>query len=286
MPHRLPLVFAHGNGIPRPVYQKMLIGLAHRFIASGIDRFGHDPGFPVTDSWPRLLDQLRAHIMAIGEPVTLLGHGSGGWLSLLTAYRMPERVSAVILLDAPIPSVRLARLLELMKHTGLGNLPGRLCGSDGNLADLDPECQALYRRFGCRPADRAGNARSAEPEGRRFDCAIGRLVQQTFPTSLAGLVARGAPVDGSGRVVPCGILVGKRSRVAHLCGLGASRRLVGTELVRIEGSHLFPLERPLVTAKEVVRLHDRMVALEPARALAMPWMTAPASGSRALHTAG
>ena len=56
MPHRLPLVFAHGNGIPRPVYQKMLIGLSHRFIATGIDRFGHDPQYPVTEAWPSLLD--------------------------------------------------------------------------------------------------------------------------------------------------------------------------------------------------------------------------------------
>ena len=60
MAHRLPLVFAHGNGIPRPVYQKMLVGLSHRFIATGVDRFGHEPAYQVTDSWPRLIDQLRS----------------------------------------------------------------------------------------------------------------------------------------------------------------------------------------------------------------------------------
>ena len=128
MPHRLPLVFAHGNGIPRPVYQKMLIGLSHRFIATGIDRFGHDPQYPVTEAWPRLLDQLRSHISSVGEPVTLLGHGSGGWLSLLAAYRMPELVSAVIMLDAPVPTLRQARLLGLLMQIGMGSIPGAIVG--------------------------------------------------------------------------------------------------------------------------------------------------------------
>jgi hypothetical protein len=65
------------------------------------------------------------------------------------------------------------------------------------------------------------------------------------------------------------MLVGEQSRVARFCGLAASRRLVGENLVPIEGSHLFPLERPLVTAKEIVRLHDRMVGLDPAYGLSL-----------------
>jgi len=256
MPHRLPLVFAHGNGIPRPVYQKMLIGLSHRFIATGVDRLGHDPSYPVTDAWPRLLDQLRAHVTAIGEPVTLLGHGSGGWLALLAAYRMPERVRAVILLDAPLPTVAQARLLRLAKRIGLARLPVWLCGVGQERADLDPECQILYRRFGCRGQDATP---PGAPDARRFDPGVSRRLRETYPTDLAALVAGGPPVDGSGRVVPCGILVGKRSLATRFCGLAASRQLAGAHLLRIEGTHRFPLERPLVTAKEIVHLHDRMV---------------------------
>ena len=269
MPHRLPLVFSHGNGIPRPVYQKMLIGLSHRFIATGVDRFGHDPLYPVTEAWPRLLDQLRSHVAFMGEPVTLLGHGSGGWLSLLAAYRMPEMVSAVILLYAPVPTVRQARLLGVMKQAGLGALPARLFGRGGEMQDLDPECQSLYRRFGCRPSDADYDARSGPVEPRRFDPAVVRRLQDTYPLGLAALVAKGPPVSGSGRPIPCGMLVGEQSRVARLCGLAASRRLVADNLVRIEGSHLFPLERPLVTAKEIVRLHDRMVGLDPVYGLSL-----------------
>lgn len=259
MVHRLPLVFVHGNGIPRPVYQKMLIGLSHRFIATGIDRRGHDPAVPVTAPWPRLIDQLRTHILAIGEPVTLLGHGTGGWLSLLAAYRIPELVSAVLMLDSPLPTPLQARALAVMKRAGLARLPGRIGGAGMDLQALDPHCQALYRRFDCRPGD------------------------ATYPDGLAALAAKGAPIDGSGRIVPCGMLVGEHSRIALLCGLRGSRRLVGSHLVRIEGSHFFPLERPLVTAKEAVRLHDRMVRPEPAGEPALQAMSASARSSRRLQ---
>jgi len=269
MPHRLPLVFSHGNGIPRPVYQKMLIGLSHRFIATGVERFGHDPLYPVTEAWPRLLDQLRGHVASLGEPVTLLGHGSGGWLSLLAAYRMPEMVSAVILLDAPVPTMRQARLLGLLKQAGLGGIPSRLFGRRGEMHNLDPECQSLYRRFGCRPSDAAFDAASGAVEPRRFDPGVVRRLQDTYPLGLATLVAKGPPMTGAGRPIPCGMLVGEQSRVARLCGLAASRRLVTDNLVPIEGSHLFPLERPLVTAKEIVRLHDRMVGLDPAYGMSL-----------------
>ena len=269
MPHRLPLVFAHGNGIPRPVYQKMLIGLSHRFIATGIDRFGHDPQYPVTEAWPRLLDHLRSHISSVGEPVTLLGHGSGGWLSLLAAYRMPELVSAVIMLDAPVPTLRQARLLGLLKQIGMGSIPGRLFGGAGELHNLDPECQSLYRRFGCRPVDAASDSTGGSAGPRRFDPEVVRRLQVTYPLGLAALVAKGPPVTGAGQAIPCGMLVGEQSRVTRTCGLAASRRLTGDNLVRIDGSHLFPLERPLMAAKEVVRLHDRMVGLDPAYRLSL-----------------
>jgi hypothetical protein len=74
--------------------------------------------------------------------------------------------------------------------------------------------------------------------------------------------------------------------VAHLCGLAATRRLVGSNLVRIEGSHFFPLELPLVTAKEVVRMHDRMVGLEPVSGFAVPRDNAPVETSQLLRALG
>lgn len=262
MSHRHPLVFVPANGIPRPVYQKMLVGLSHRFVASGMERLGHDPRFPVTEAWPRLIDQLRPYVAAAGAPVTLLGHGTGGWLALLAAYRMPDRIRAVILLDAPLPGRLQGRLLAAAKRLGLAGLPALACGLQRMPTGLDPDCLPVYRRFACEPAARNGRGEGegeARREGRRFDAAVCRQLRATYPDAMARLVAGGLPVDGRGRSVPVGLLVGAQSLATRRCGLAASRRLAGDYLRRIDGSHLFPLERPLVTAKEVVHLHDRMV---------------------------
>ncbi len=283
MSHRQPLVFVPANGMARPVYRKMLVGLSHRFVASGMERLGHDPAFPVTEAWPRLVDQLRPYLAAAGGPVTLLGHGSGGWLALLAAYRAPERVRAVILLDAPVPGPAQARLLAWVKRLGLGALPGPACGLDRpSTSALDPDCLPAYRRFACESTDAASqaahkrlaaqepDARCAAPDGRRFDAAVRRRLHATWPDAIGRLVAGGAPVDGQGRVVPVGFLLGTQSPLVRRCGLAASRRLAGDHLRAIEGSHLFPLERPLVTAKEVVHLHDRMVRFAAAPVAARP----------------
>lgn len=268
MSHRQPLVFVPANGIPRPVYQKMLVGLSHRFVASGMERLGHDPYFPVTDAWPRLIDQLRPYLAAARGPVTLLGHGSGGWLALLAAYRAPERVRAVILLDAPVPGPAQARLLACAKRLGLGALPALACGLNRASTALDPDCLPVYRRFACDPA--GATQPTAAPDGRRFDPAISRQLHATWPEAIGRLVAGGPPVDGQGRVVPVGFLMGTKSLAIRRCGVAASRRLAGDHLREIDGSHLFPLERPLVTAKEVVHLHDRMVRFAAAPVAARP----------------
>ncbi len=260
MSHRSPLVFVPANGIPRPVYQKMLVGLSHRFVASGMERLGHDPSFPVTDAWPRLIDQLRPYVAAASAPVTLLGHGSGGWLALLAAYRAPERIRNVILLDAPVPGPTQTRLLAWAKRLGLGALPALACGLHRGSPGLDPDCLPVYRRFACDlPAAPRSTTRHGGLEGRRFDAAVSRQLDATWPEAIGRLVAGGPPVDGQGRVVPVGFLMGRQSLAVRRCGPAASRKLAGDHLREIDGSHLFPLERPLVAAKEVVHLHDRMV---------------------------
>jgi hypothetical protein len=68
--------------------------------------------------------------------------------------------------------------------------------------------------------------------------------------------------------------------------LSASRRLVNDSLVRIAGSHLFPLERPLVTAKEIVHLHDRMVGLDPVYGLSLLRKPPPPVRSRIMQAFG
>lgn len=59
------LVFSHGNSFPAGTYRVMLDSLRARgFTVHAIEKYGHDPRYPVTDNWTRLMRQQigRAHV--------------------------------------------------------------------------------------------------------------------------------------------------------------------------------------------------------------------------------
>ena len=50
------IVFSHGNSFPASTYRVMLDSLRARgYQVSAIEKYGHDPAYPVTDSWPHLV---------------------------------------------------------------------------------------------------------------------------------------------------------------------------------------------------------------------------------------
>lgn len=53
------VVFSHGNSFPASTYGVVLDSLRGRgFAVDAIEKFGHDPKYPVTDNWPHLVQQL------------------------------------------------------------------------------------------------------------------------------------------------------------------------------------------------------------------------------------
>ena len=81
------LVFSHANGFPAGTYRVLF----ERWRAAGLqvhalERFGHDPRYPVASNWRALRDQLIDFIDAeVGGPAILVGHSLGGLVSLLAA---------------------------------------------------------------------------------------------------------------------------------------------------------------------------------------------------------
>ena len=99
------IVFSHGNGFPGSTYRVMLDAIRARgFRVEAIDKFGHDPRYPVTDNWPHLVQQLTDFTTPLTQegPVFLLGHSLGGILSMMVAAKHPELVRGVVLLDSPM----------------------------------------------------------------------------------------------------------------------------------------------------------------------------------------
>ncbi len=94
-----PLIFAHANSFPAGTYDYSFAQLRARgFAVHALPRFGHDPAYPVTDNWPHLVQQLKDFAQPLvaqwGQPRTLWGIPSGGFVSLMTAAQTPELARA------------------------------------------------------------------------------------------------------------------------------------------------------------------------------------------------
>ena len=140
------LVFSHGNSFPAGTYNVLFEHLRARgFEVSAVDRFGHDPRYPVTSNWPHLVQQLadfaQEQVQRAGAPVYLAGHSLGGHLVL----------RAVAESDLP-PDLRAdlaawLQTLERQRYAPAGN-----GGAAASLATLAREFQQMAWPRPERPA--------------------------------------------------------------------------------------------------------------------------------------
>ena len=268
------IVFSHANSFPAATYTLLFRSLRARgFKVKAIDRFGHDPDYPVTSNWPHLVRQLAdfaaPEIEAHDGPAYLVGHSLGGFLSLMCAARHPalggKGVRGVLLLDSPILGGWRANTLALIKRAQVvGSVsPGRVSRRRRNQW---PSAEAALEHFRHkRPfmrwhpqmlQDYIAHCTHDEPNGdggmRRvldFDRDVETAIYNTLPHNLDRLLRR-HPLQ-----CPAGFIGGTRSTEMKQVGMSMTRRIVGREhpgrLRMIEGSHLFPMERPLETAAAI-----------------------------------
>jgi pimeloyl-ACP methyl ester carboxylesterase len=260
------LVFSHGNGFPGGTY-----GVLHQhwrdagFTVHAVDRFGHDPAFPVASNWRALRDELLAFIDRVSpdEPVVLVGHSLGGGLSLLAACRAPQRVQALVMLDSPVITGWRAHSIRLAKHTGLIERV-----SPGKVAQRRrqhwPDREAVHAHFRGKPVFAAWDERvlrdyvqagfeDADGQVRlRFAREVETRIYNTLPHHMPALLRRHPPR------CPVAFVAGTRSAEMRQAGLAGSRALAGERFVSFEGTHLYPMERPDDTARLVLQLLDGM----------------------------
>ena len=255
------IVFSHANSFPASTYGVLFKSLRSRgYTVKAVDKYGHDAKYPVTNNWPLMVQQLhdlaRRETDKAGEPAWLVGHSLGGFLSLMCAARHPELAKGVLLIDSPILGGWRATTLGVIKRTQLvGSVsPGAVSRRRKNAW---PDADAVLAHFRHKKAFAKWDAQvladyvahgTHEVDGQRvlaFDRDVETAIYNTLPDNLDRLLKR-HPLK-----CPVAFIGGTRSEEMKQVGMTMTEQIVKGRIMMLEGSHLFPMEKPLATAAAI-----------------------------------
>lgn len=255
------IVFSHANSFPAGTYNVLFRSLRTRgFLVKAVDKFGHDPQYPVSNNWPELVQQLHdfaaREVDKAGEPAFLVGHSLGGFLSLMCAARHPQLARGVLLLDSPLLGGWKAQALRAAKRTQLvGSIsPGAVSRKRRNrwptreaalehfrhkkaFAHWDPQVLADYITHGTHDED-----------GQRvlsFDRDVETKIYNTLADNLDRLLQR--------HPLRCKVafIGGLQSEEMKQVGAAYTHKVTQGRMSFLDGSHLFPMEKPVATAAAI-----------------------------------
>ncbi len=259
------IIFSHGNSFPASTYGVLFQGLRSRgFQVKAIEKFGHDPRYPVTSNWPNLVQQLAdftsEQVEKTGQAAFLVGHSLGGFLSLMCAARNPVLgglpVRGVLLIDSPILGGWRAAALSVAKRAQLvGSIsPGAISrkrrhewlGQAEVLAHFrtkkafarwDEQVLLDYIEHGTHDA---GGQRLLS-----FDRDVETAIYNTLPDNLEAQLKR-HPLK-----CPVAFIGGRQSAEMKQVGMAMTEKVTKGRIMMLDGSHLFPMEKPVVTAAAI-----------------------------------
>jgi pimeloyl-ACP methyl ester carboxylesterase len=252
------IIFSHGNSFPASTYNVLTASLKKRgFTVKSIDKFGHDPKYPVTNNWPHLVEQL-AHFAEretekAGEKAFLVGHSLGGILSTMTAALHPQLARGVVLLDSPIIGGWRAKALQAAKVSGIVGKVSPAAVSHRRTQSW-PSVDAAFENFKSKRAFQNWDERCLrdyvdhfEPrdDGKvhlAFDRRIETQIYNSLPDHLESLL-RKHPLQ-----CPAAFIGGLQSEELKQTGTELTQRFTQGRMHWIDGTHLFPMEKPVAVA--------------------------------------
>ena len=266
------LVFSHGNSFGASTYGVMLQALRKRgFEIAAIEKYGHDTRYPVTSNWPHLVQQLAdfagEQAQQAGQGVFLVGHSLGGFLSLMCAARHPQlgghAVRGVVMLDSPLLGGWKAAALSVVKRARLvGSVsPGAVSrkrkqawhsleevhahfASKKIFTSWDPRVLHDYVNHGTREVG-SEDAKHAGQRVLSFDRDVETAIYNALPHNLEALLAR-HPLS-----CPASFIGATHSLEMRQVGQALTQRITQGRMMTLDGSHLFPMEKPETAAAAV-----------------------------------
>lgn len=230
------------------------------FLVKAVERFGHEPEYPVTNNWPHLVQQLHdfaaREVDKAGEPAYLVGHSLGGFLSLMCAARHPQLARGVVLLDSPLLGGWKAQALGAIKRTQLvGSVsPGAVSRARKNRWASKAEAlehfrhKKVFARWDEQVLHDYITHGTHDEDGQRvlsFDRDVETAIYNTLPDNLDRLLRR-HPLK-----CKAAFIGGLQSEEMQQVGAAMTRRVVQGRMMFMDGSHLFPMEKPVATAAAI-----------------------------------
>jgi pimeloyl-ACP methyl ester carboxylesterase len=261
----LNIIFSHANGYPAPVYGVLFAALKARGIqVTALEKFGHDPRFPIQDNWASMTQELVAFATGQakrhGEPAWLVGHSLGGYLSLMAACLEPSLVKGVVLMDSPMLGGWRAGMVRMSKRTGMVDTfsPGKV---SRRRRQSWPSLEAVLAHFRSKKVFAQWHPQVLEDYAAHgtlelvvngqtervlsFDRAVETAVYNSLPHDMERFL-KDHPVP-----CPVAFIGGTRSVEVRKVGMELTQRITKGRVMMLDGGHLFPMERPLVTASAI-----------------------------------
>ena len=256
-----PLIhFAHANGVPSKVYQKLFEYLQDDYDIIDVPLIGPDKRYPISNHWSHLVDQIVDSVVrqSKGRKVIGLGHSLGSVLTLLASYKRPELFEQVIILDPPLIIGKAAfalhmtklfnpKMLDKMTPAGLSarrrdhwesrEQAAELLRPKGFYQHFDQDCFQDYIQYALT------------------DDPVRGVVTLTIPKADEVAIFRTNPslywLPMPKPSMPVHLVVGDTSPFLKRQFPQIAQKKLGIPFTITQGGHMFPLERPQAVAELV-----------------------------------
>lgn len=261
-----PLIhFAHANGVPSKVYQKLFDLLSDEYDVIYVPLLGPDKRYPIDNHWHSLTQQVIDSIVrqSQGRKVIGLGHSLGSVLTFQAALQRPELFEQILMIDPPMImgkealALHIAKILKLkmvdtMSPAGLSKRrrdhwesreqAAELLRPKGFYKNFDEDCFQAYIDYALTDDLERGGveltiSRDDEVQIFRTNPSLWWLPQAKPKIPVQLLIAEQGP-----------FLPRKFPQMVE--------KKFGAPFKVVSGSHMFPLEKP----NETVEIIKKMLA--------------------------